>query len=70
MYKLVFTDRFIKSAKSLDNKIKPKLKSSLDALLAIDSPQDFDPYEFNLEEVYFENPKKRLAEWNKGFGTI
>jgi hypothetical protein len=36
--------------------------------LGLKDPKEFDPYEFNLAEIYFNNPKKRLAEWNKGFG--
>lgn len=36
--------------------------------LALDDPKEFDPHAFDLSEVEFENPKKRLAEWNKGFG--
>ena len=33
MYQLVFEKSFFRSAKKLDNKLKPKLKSSLDILL-------------------------------------
>ncbi len=36
--------------------------------LCLDDPKDFDPYDFDPKEVYFENPKKRLAAWNRGFG--
>jgi hypothetical protein len=35
--------------------------------LGLNDPQEFNPYEFNPAEIYFDNPKKRLAEWNKGF---
>ena len=33
MYRLVFGNQFLKSAEKLDNKLKPKLKLSLDVLL-------------------------------------
>lgn len=36
--------------------------------LGLDDPEEFDPYEFDPAEVRFENPQKRLIEWNKGFG--
>lgn len=36
--------------------------------LGIDDPQDFDPHAFDLAKVVFEDPKKRLVEWNRGFG--
>ncbi len=47
----------------------PRHKEHRDMLdwLCLDDPKDFDPHEFDLKEVYFENPKKRLAAWNKGF---
>lgn len=34
MYQIVFGNRFLRSAKELDNQLKPKLKKSLDVLLA------------------------------------
>ena len=32
MYQLIFSSQFLKSSEKLDNKIKPKLKLSLDVL--------------------------------------
>lgn len=37
--------------------------------LGLNDPKEFNPHEFNLREVEFENFKKRLKEWNKGFGA-
>jgi hypothetical protein len=36
--------------------------------LAIDDPKELDPSYFDLSEVEFEDPKKRLKEVEKGFG--
>ncbi len=36
--------------------------------LGIDDPKDFNVNDFNLSEVTFDSPQKRLAEWNEGFG--
>lgn len=38
------------------------------AWLGLDDPKEFDTAEFNPTAVEFDNPKTRLAEWNKGFG--
>ncbi len=48
----------------------PKHPEHADMLewLCIDSPEDFDPTEFDPAKVDFEDPKKRIVEWNKGFG--
>ena len=35
--------------------------------LGIDDPKDFDPSRFDLSEVGFSNPRRRLKEWNEGF---
>ncbi|MBI4119943.1 MAG: plasmid pRiA4b ORF-3 family protein [Parcubacteria group bacterium] len=35
--------------------------------LGIDDQKEFDPRQFCPSEVEFENPKKRLVVWNKGF---
>lgn len=36
--------------------------------LGLVDQKEFDPAEFDPAEVEFDNPKKRLAEWNQGFG--
>lgn len=36
--------------------------------LCLDDAKDFDPYELDLREVYFEDPKKYLIKWNRGLG--
>ena len=36
--------------------------------LAIEDPNEFDPFEFDFSDIEFENPKKRLREFEKGFG--
>lgn len=48
----------------------PKHPDHADMLdwLCIEDPREFDPSDFDPNEVKFENTKKRLAEWNKGFG--
>ncbi len=38
--------------------------------LGLKDPKKFDPREFNIQEIEFENSKKRLSEWNKGFGLL
>ncbi|MFH1744675.1 MAG: plasmid pRiA4b ORF-3 family protein [bacterium] len=47
----------------------PRRKEHKDMLdwLGLDDPKDFDSHEFDPKEIYFENPKKRLAAWSKGF---
>ena len=49
--------------------INPKHKEHKDMLewLGIDDPSEFNPNEFNLADIDFEDPKKRLKEWNDGF---
>jgi hypothetical protein len=37
------------------------------AWMGLDDSKEFDPHEINTAEVEFENPKKRLAEWQQGF---
>lgn len=34
--------------------------------LCIDDPKEFDPLRFDLSEVGFSNPRKRLREWEEG----
>lgn len=36
--------------------------------LGLDNSSEFNPYEFDLAEIEFEDPRARLKEWNKGFG--
>lgn len=45
----------------------PRHKEHADMLewLGIDDPKEFDQYEFNPSEIDFDDPKKRLVEWNK-----
>ena len=47
----------------------PKHKEHKDMLkwLGINDPSEFNPNEFNLTDIDFEDPKKRLKEWNDGF---
>ena len=52
--------------KILKNSRHKEYKDMLD-WLCLDDPKDFDPHEFDPKGVYFENLKKRLAAWNKGF---
>ncbi len=37
--------------------------------VGVESGDKFDPVDFNPQDVYFENPKKRLREYRKGFGV-
>lgn len=37
--------------------------------LGLDSASEFDPAAFDPSEVQFQNPKKRLKEYEKGFGV-
>ncbi|MDO8592927.1 MAG: plasmid pRiA4b ORF-3 family protein [bacterium] len=53
--------------KTLKNSNDPEHDDML-AWLGLEDPADFNSNEFNPEEVEFEDPKKRLKEWNKGFG--
>jgi hypothetical protein len=51
----------------------PKDKEHQDVLdwldwIGVENPSEFDPAIFNPEEVKFQNPKKRLKEYEKGFG--
>ena len=36
--------------------------------LGLEHPSDFDPTDFNPADAQFEDPKKRLKEYRKGFG--
>lgn len=35
--------------------------------LGLESGEEFDQTEFNSREIVFENPHKRLKEWQEGF---
>lgn len=45
----------------------PDHKEHIDMMewLGINDPEEFNPNEFNLDDVCFEDPKERLIEWNK-----
>jgi hypothetical protein len=54
--------------KILKNPKHPEHKAMLE-WLCLDSPSDFDPTHFDPAEVEFENPRRRLREYEKGFGV-
>lgn len=51
----------------LKNPKNPGYKDMLE-WLGLDSAAEFNPAAFDLREVHFEDPKKRLREYRKGFG--
>lgn len=52
----------------LKNPSNPEHSTMLE-WLGINDPNEFDVHEFDPQEVEFENPKKRLIEYDQGFGV-
>lgn len=51
----------------LQNSMDPEYKDMVE-WLCLEDPTDFDPATFDPLEIEFEDPKKRLKEYRKGFG--